>query len=104
MPAESEPREVAIAAGQQQAPAGETDHTWEMCKENVMPLRRGRKVECIRRAFGDSLSSDKREGDAATDGDEEAAGFPQGGDSKTILLAFRRWVHAGLHVQYSMPA
>lgn len=97
MPGESEAAEATVAAGQRQARAGEVDHTWELSKENVMPLVRGRKVDCIQRAFGDSVSSDKREGDAGREEDEEAAGFARGADSKTVLLAIRRWVHAGLH-------
>ena len=98
MPGESEPGEATVAAEQRQGPAGEVDHTWELSKENVMPLVRGRKVDCIRRAFGDSVSSDRREGDGGREEDEEAAGFAQGADAKTVLLAIRRWVHAGLHV------
>lgn len=98
MPGESAPGEATITAvQQQQAPAEEPDHTWEMSKENVMPLARGRKVDCIRRAFGDSIPVEKREEDAGREGGEEAPGCAPGGDAKTVLLAIRRWVHAGLH-------
>lgn len=31
---------------------GEVDLTWELSKENVRPLTRGRKVERLKRAFG----------------------------------------------------
>lgn len=36
-------------------------YTWEMSKENVLPLTRGRKVEHIERAFGGAICADSRE-------------------------------------------
>lgn len=90
MPAQSAPGEATIAAGHQQAPAGKEDNTWELCKENVMPMRRGRKVKSIRRAFGAPVPADEED-------DEEAAGYATGADPKTVLSAIRRWVHAALH-------
>lgn len=41
----------------------EPDNTWELSKENVMPLARGRKVESIRRAFGAVSSQEDGAGD-----------------------------------------
>lgn len=43
---------VATSAPSPPADGGEVDLTWELSKENVRPLTRGRKVERLKRAFG----------------------------------------------------
>lgn len=46
---------------------GEADNdefAWEMSKENVLPLTRGRKIEAIKKAFGGSGGAHGRRGAA----------------------------------------
>lgn len=54
------------------------DVTWEMSKENVKPLSRGRKVESLRRAFGGA----------------HANGGGGGGGGEAVLAALKRFVPA----------
>lgn len=84
------PSRLEREAGTAKAPTepeptgGGVDAEWEMSKENVLPLARGRKVESIRRAFGGPASY------ARGGGEVEAAGG--GGGTAGVRAALKRSV------------
>lgn len=78
----AEPGATAEPAG------GGVDVEWEMSKENVLPLARGRKVESIRRAFGGPASCAQGAGEVETPGG--------GGGAAEVRAALKRLVTCSL--------
>lgn len=76
------------------APEVDVDVTWELSKENVLPLARGRKPEAIKRAFGPVSAPLSASGDeAAVERASQEVGELQGGagtGSSEVLSALKR--------------